>query len=1022
MFQYSTVRDLSVSPCVRRFWKVSGKSNLKRVVREVYFRSDIGCGVDSCKSCFRSESQGTLDSSSPILILTIEVFTKHFDVCDKYLKNCVIPATVSNEIRRRSLNLYGCLKKLVQNSDLGGYYIFSNENFKDTYVAERVGETVIDRDNRAIYECALWYSKHLSNQNIYLVTTQNSALYNNQDGVCDFEVETVSNLKVVTLYELYDLFPSRFEGMLEHLPAKIPEPTTSGTERGVYPAYLSETEIQEGIERGQLFVGVLHMYIGSYQRGYVACGKEEFKVTSLLNLNRALDNDQVVIELVNADDTVNEEVPGEHPEDKVGTEELDVSIVDGHMEPEQYKVLKRECRVVAILKTGRREFCGSLLPLENVHIEGYTERMFVPVDARIPFVSIETKRSKQLDNKRIVVRIDSWDRFSRRPQGHWTEIIGDIDNRDVEAKVILREHEVITEDFSLKSYKELNEVAHKLIKPKESKYQNQRTNGEMEVDMESNFGDIHMDSNFGDIHMDSNFGDIHMDSNFGDIHMDSNFGDLNVDPDFDAELDGVVDADVENKHVYSSIAAYELVIDKQILETRVDYRNELVFSVDPPGCEDIDDALGCKTLENGNFEVSVHIADVTHFVHEGSNLDREASQRCTTVYLVDRRTDMLPKLLTTNLCSLMENVNRLTFSVYWEIDPNGVILNTWFSKSVIRSKRALSYKQAQELIDSNSSDEMCVALRNLNNIAKILRKQRMKRGAVELESSEVKFEFDLEKVQNLESYKTYDTNKMIEEFMLLANISVATKIYERFPKFALLRIHPPPFEEKLNELKRTLQQHGVQDFKYGNSKQLNESLDNIGNSKTDKFVSATKILTTRTMSQALYRNSNDLNDEEFKHYGLCCEYYTHFTSPIRRYADVIVHRLLASALDLTPVSTNLASNLTSQCDVLNRKHRNAQWCSRESDKMFSYLYFKNMENVESPGILLDINEDRVVVLSSKYGIEAVANVNYSSFDKVNKCLVDQNGNKFRVFDQVNIRLFTSNKYFRNMIKAEIISQ
>ncbi|KAL7383548.1 hypothetical protein ABVT39_013123 [Epinephelus coioides] len=228
---------------------------------------------------------------------------------------------------------------------------------------------------------------------------------------------------------------------------------------------------------------------------------------------------------------------------------------------------------------------------------------------------------------------------------------------------------------------------------------------------------------------------------------------------------------------------------------REDLRNLTVCSVDPPGCTDIDDALHCRELDNGNLEVGVHIADVSHFIRPGNALDKEAANRGTTVYLCGKRIDMVPELLSSNLCSLRSNVERLAFSCIWEMNHNAEILKTRFTKSVINSKASLTYAEAQMRIDDTTkNDDITKSLRGLNKLAKILKRKRIENGALTLSSLEVRFHIDSETHDpiDLQTKELMETNSMVEEFMLLANISVAQKIYDEFPDCAMLRKHPAP--------------------------------------------------------------------------------------------------------------------------------------------------------------------------------------------------------------------------------------
>jgi len=455
------------------------------------------------------------------------------------------------------------------------------------------------------------------------------------------------------------------------------------------------------------------------------------------------------------------------------------------------------------------------------------------------------------------------------------------------------------------------------------------------------------------------------------------------------------------------------------IKGRQDFRQVCVFSIDPPNCEDVDDALSCELLENGNFRVGVHIADVTHFIHAGTALDREAADRCTSVYLVDRRIDMLPRSLTTDICSLRcDGKDRLTFSSIFELTPEGEIVSSIFCKTVIVSKAALSYKDAQEHLDSDpaaDNSEVAQGVRNLSKLAVQMRAKRSEQGALDLSSTELKFELDGESQlpSNVFQYESFSTNKLIEEFMLLANAAVAREISSQLPQFSVLRSHNPPNEEYMTELKGLLTIYGVKTFEWETNKELQKSLDNIVKDDDPFFNKLVRIMSTRCMKEANYIASGAVSPADWYHYGLAMTHYTHFTSPIRRYADVLVHRLLAASQGISSLDEVLrdTTELTAGVERLNYKNNMARKADRASVDFHLYLYFKNTGPVIAEGVVMKVTKDGMQVACEEYGAEGIAkmpSVNWLAIIQkqsvFGRPLSKFEGMKIRIFDRAVVRI------------------
>uniref|UniRef100_A0AAQ5XAN9 DIS3-like exonuclease 1 n=1 Tax=Amphiprion ocellaris TaxID=80972 RepID=A0AAQ5XAN9_AMPOC len=436
-------------------------------------------------------------------------------------------------------------------------------------------------------------------------------------------------------------------------------------------------------------------------------------------------------------------------------------------------------------------------------------------------------------------------------------------------------------------------------------------------------------------------------------------------------------------------------VDPVQVRRRRDLRaTHLVFSIDPHGCEDVDDTLSVRRLGDGTLlELGVHIADVTHFVPEGSLTDMEARTRATTYYLADRRYDMLPAVLSSDLCSLLGGVDRYAMSVMWELDAQTLAVNkVWFGRTLIRSSYQLHYELAQALLNgepahvpelaqvaSEDKDaklaELTQALEMLTHIARHLRAQRDRGGALELEGVEVRAQLDEDRnITALVPRQPLEVHETVAECMIYANHWVARKIQESFPSQALLRRHPPPRQELFSQLVETAKAQGFS-VDTRTNKALADSLDQAVDLQDPLVNRMLRMMATQAMSQAMYFSTGAQPQDQYYHYGLALDRYTHFTSPIRRYADIIVHRLLIAAIAMDTGAETCSHHIP---EILSSFYRfirpAAQRAQNLSMALFQCLYFKEKDPQTDPRCVADaiiyaIRDNGVLVFIPEYGVK-----------------------------------------------------
>ncbi|GAA4761460.1 MULTISPECIES: ribonuclease R [Flavobacterium] len=454
------------------------------------------------------------------------------------------------------------------------------------------------------------------------------------------------------------------------------------------------------------------------------------------------------------------------------------------------------------------------------------------------------------------------------------------------------------------------------------------------------------------------------------------------------------------------VEAYAKKLDTSIqadeIAKRRDMRNVLTFTIDPKDAKDFDDALSFQRLENGNFEIGIHIADVSHYVQEGTILDDEAFKRATSVYLVDRVVPMLPEVLSNFACSLRPNEEKYTFSAIFEISPKAQVINQWFGRTVIYSDQRFAYEEAQYIIETKSNtipaeisltgneyvvkDEIKEATLMLDELAKILRRNRMNNGAISFDKVEVKFKLD----ENDEPVGVYfkiakDANHLIEEFMLLANRKVAEFIGKQKKTF-VYRIHDEPDENKLMNLQGVISKFGYSlNFKSKEaiSKSLNTLLEDVVGKKEQNMVDT---LAIRTMSKAKYSTEN------IGHYGLAFDYYSHFTSPIRRYPDVMVHRLLQHYLDGGKSADE--DVYEEKCVHSSNMENSATSAERDSIKYMQVKYMQDHKDQEFLGVISGVTEWGIYVEIVENKCEGMVRIreikdDYYTFDEKQYALVGE---------------------------------
>ncbi|NLP59086.1 ribonuclease R [Lutibacter sp. B1] len=461
------------------------------------------------------------------------------------------------------------------------------------------------------------------------------------------------------------------------------------------------------------------------------------------------------------------------------------------------------------------------------------------------------------------------------------------------------------------------------------------------------------------------------------------------------------------------------------IEKRRDMRNVTTFTIDPKDAKDFDDALSFKILENGNYEIGIHIADVSHYVQEDTILEQEAYNRATSVYLVDRVVPMLPEVLSNGVCSLRPNEEKLTFSAVFEMNEKAQVINQWFGRTITYSDKRFSYEEAQEIIETKADivsaeisltgneykveQEIVTSILKLDELAKILRKKRLQQGAITFDRVEVKFNLD----ENAEPIGVFfkeskDANKLIEEFMLLANRKVAEFIGSNkgvpSKKTFVYRIHDEPNIDKLMSLQTIVSKFGYKNkidtqTKKSTSSSLNQLLSDVHGKGEANLI---ETLTVRSMSKAEYSTQN------IGHYGLAFDYYSHFTSPIRRYPDVMTHRLLQHYLD--GGKSPKVEIYEEKCKHSSDMEQLASNAERDSIKYMQVKYMENHKDQEFEGVISGVTEWGIYVEIIENKCEGMCRIreikdDYYIYDEKQYALVGQSTkNLYQLGDHVLIKV------------------
>ena len=472
------------------------------------------------------------------------------------------------------------------------------------------------------------------------------------------------------------------------------------------------------------------------------------------------------------------------------------------------------------------------------------------------------------------------------------------------------------------------------------------------------------------------------------------------------------------RSVYNELDKVSEKISSEEIAKRVDFRNILTFTIDPEDAKDFDDAISIRTLDNGNYEIGVHIADVSHYIREGSALDKEAEKRATSVYLPDRVCPMLPEKLSNVLCSLRPNEDKLTFATIFEMNAKFEVVNYSIAKTIIHSKRRFTYEQSQERIETGKGD-YAEELLLLNKISKHIRAERAKKGAIAFEKAEVRFKLDeTGKPIGVVLKVRKDSNLLVEDFMLMANETVAkfgSKLHKgkRAMPF-VYRIHDKPNPEKLEMFSAVASRFGY-NIRFDDPAQAAEIFNTLLKKIEGKpEQNALETLAIRSMAKAEYTTGN------IGHYGLAMEYYTHFTSPIRRYPDVLVHRLLENILSEKNDLIIDKEELESRCKNSSLMERKAMDAEREATKYKQIEFLQErvgevfdgvITGVIARGIFVEMSDNKCEGMVST---EWLGDEDFEFEDKMVRLVGRKTKRKFQLGDKVKVKLLSADIILRRI--------